>query len=208
MKRGTLQLTFGLGCIAALLLAGCAAAATPAPAADTGGEVDTSDEEYIYVSMMGNLEFFNAHKYGWEWGGDALGVNATYVGPPDFDVNAQVAAFDQAIAKNPKGIVVFAVDSSPSRSRPGRRDRCDDLGDLPTSSGSPVGSHQYDLGYVGGTHLAEALGGKGKIAILSIPGTQMFGLNKASGLRYPGSRSKLATPRRTPPRRSAWPRIS
>ena len=77
-----------------------------------GAGVDTSGEEYIYVSMMGNLEFFNAHKYGWEWAGDTLGVTATYVGPPDFDVNAQVAAFDQAIAKNPKGIVVFGVDPS------------------------------------------------------------------------------------------------
>jgi ribose transport system substrate-binding protein len=195
MKRGTLQLTFGLGCIAALLLAGCAAAATPAPAADTGGEVDTSDEEYIYVSMMGNLEFFNAHKYGWEWGGDALGVNATYVGPPDFDVNAQVAAFDQAIAKNPKGIVVFAVDPALIPSINKAADAgipvVTILGDLPTSKRIAfVGSHQYDLGYVGGTHLAEALGGTGKVAILSIPGTQMFD-DREAGFRaafnaYPG----------------------
>jgi len=37
-----------------------------------------------------------------------------------------------------------------------------------------VGSYQYDLGYVGGKNLAEALGGKGKVAVLSIPGVQMF----------------------------------
>ncbi len=28
-------------------------------------------EEYIYVSCMGNLEFFSAHKFGWKWGGNA-----------------------------------------------------------------------------------------------------------------------------------------
>jgi ribose transport system substrate-binding protein len=37
-----------------------------------------------------------------------------------------------------------------------------------------VGSRQFDLGYTGGVAIAEALGGKGKIAILSIPGVQMF----------------------------------
>src|SRR4030066_382439 len=80
--------------------------------AEHGPAASMADEEYIYVSMMGNLEFFNAHKYGWKWACEALGVTATYVGPPDFDVNAQVAAFDQASAKKPKGIVVLAVDPS------------------------------------------------------------------------------------------------
>jgi ribose transport system substrate-binding protein len=37
-----------------------------------------------------------------------------------------------------------------------------------------VGSDQHDLGYTGGRKLAEAIGGKGKVAILSLPGTAMF----------------------------------
>ena len=69
-------------------------------------------EEYIYVSCMGNLEFFNAHKYGWKWAGEKLGVKTTYVGPAEYDLNAMIAAFDQAIAKPPKGIVVFAFEPS------------------------------------------------------------------------------------------------
>jgi len=49
------------------------------------------------------------------------------------------------------------------------------LGDLPESKRLAfVGSYQYDLGYTGGKHLAEALGGKGKVAVLSLPGTKMF----------------------------------
>lgn len=179
MNRAARRTIFGLVCAAVLLLAACAPAATPAPSGGTGARVDTSGEEYIYVSMMGNLEFFNAHKYGWSWAGDALGVTATYVGPPDFDVNAQVAAFDQAIAKNPEGIVVFGVDPSLipeiNKASDAGIPVVTILGDLPTSQRIAfVGSHQYDLGYVGGTHVAEALGGTGKVAILSIPGTQMF----------------------------------
>ena len=39
------------------------------------------------------------------------------------------------------------------------------LGDLPKSKRIAfVGSYQYDLGYTGGKSLAEALGGKGKVA--------------------------------------------
>ena len=48
-----------------VLLSACQ---SQAAAPSTGGEAaaeDRSQDEYIYVSSMGNLEFFNAHKYGW-----------------------------------------------------------------------------------------------------------------------------------------------
>lgn len=158
------------------VLASCAPA-TQAPA--TQAQPATSNEEYIYVSAMGNLEFFNAHKYGWKWAGEALGVKTTYIGPPDADVNAQVAAFDQAIAKKPAGIVVFAFDPviTPEINKAWEAGIpvVTILGDMPDSKRiAYVGSHQYDLGFVGGTKLAEALGGKGEVAILTLPGTQMF----------------------------------
>lgn len=138
-----------------------------------------SDEEYIYVSCMGNLEFFNAHKFGWSWAGEKVGVKTTYVGPAEYDMNAMVAAFDQAIAKKPKGIAVFAVEPVLT---PEINKAVDAgipvvtiLGDLPDSKRMAfVGSHQYDLGYLGGKKLVEALGGKGKVAFLSIPSVQMF----------------------------------
>jgi len=179
----------------ALILSACAPAATEAPAAPEEGQPSTADEEYIYVSAMGNLEFFNAHKYGWEWGGEALGVTATYVGPAEYDMNAMVAAFDQAIAKQPKGICVFAVEPVLQP----QIDKATDagipvatiLGDLPESKRiAYVGSYQRDLGYMGGMGVAEALGGSGKVAILSIPGVQMFD-DREAGYReafdkYPG----------------------
>lgn len=136
-------------------------------------------EEYIYVSCMGNLEFFNAHKYGWKWAGEKLGVKTTYVGPAEYDLNAMISAFDQAIAKQPKGIVVFAVEPSLIPSINKAVDAgipvVTILGDLPKSKRlSFVGSHQHTLGYEGGRRLAAAIGGKGKVAVLSIPGVQMF----------------------------------
>ena len=136
-------------------------------------------EEYIYVSCMGNLEFFSAHKFGWKWAGEQLGVKTTYVGPAEYDLNAMIAAFDQAIAKQPKGIVVFAVEQVLT---PQINKAVDAgipvvtiLGDLPKSKRLAfVGSHQYTLGYLGGKKLGEVLKGKGKVAVLSIPGVKMF----------------------------------
>ena len=143
------------------------------------GNAALAEEEYIYVSCMGNLEYFNAHKYGWKLAGEKLGVKTTYVGPAEYDLNAMVAAFDQAIAKQPKGIVVFAVEPSLIPSINKAADAgipvVTILGDLPKSKRlSFVGSHQYTLGFEGGKRLAEAIGGKGKVAVLSIPGVQMF----------------------------------
>lgn len=138
-----------------------------------------SEEEYIYVSCMGNLEFFNAHKFGWKWAGEKMGVKTTYVGPAEYDLNAMIAAFDQAIAKQPAGIVVFAVEPSLIPSINKAADAgipvVTILGDLPKSKRlSFVGSNQYTLGYEGGKRLAAAMGGKGKVAVLSIPGVKMF----------------------------------
>ena len=195
MKHSIFQVLCSLFVVA--ILASCAPAAqapaAQAPAAQA--QPDTSNEEYIYVSAMGNLEFFNAHKYGWKWAGEALGVKATSVGPPDGDVNAQVAAFDQAIAKKPKGIVVFSFDPVVTPEINKATDAgipvVTILGDMPDSKRIAfVGSHQYDLGYVGGMKLAEALGGKGKVAVLTLPGVQMFD-DREAGFRaafeaYPG----------------------
>ena len=143
------------------------------------GNTALAAEEYIYVSCMGNLEFFSAHKFGWKWGGERLGVKTTYVGPAEYDLNAMVAAFDQAIAKQPKGIVVFAVEPilipSINKAVAAGIPVVTILGDLPKSKRLAfVGSHQYTLGFLGGQKLAEALGGKGKVAVLSIPGVKMF----------------------------------
>jgi ribose transport system substrate-binding protein len=151
------------------------------PVAEAPAEVEqpVAPEEYIYVSAMGNLEFFNAHKFGWRWAGEQLGVTTSYVGPAEYDMVAMVAAFDLAIAKNPAGICVFGVEPvltpSINKATEAGIPVVTILGDLPESKRIAfVGSSQFDLGYTGGARLAEALGGRGQVAILSIPGVKMF----------------------------------
>lgn len=185
--------------VLSLVLVACGGSGTTgsseAPPVDAGADADFSNEEYIFVSSMGNLEYFNAIKYGWTWAGDTLGVKVSYVGPAENDVPAQVAAFDQAIAKKPAGIAVFAYDPaiipSINKAIEAGIPVVTVIGDVPGSERIAfVGSSQYDLGYVAGENLAEALGGEGKVAILSLPGVQMFD-DREAGIRaafaaYPG----------------------
>ena len=146
-------LTIGLSILLALALLMTACQSDAEDEADAGAAAveDRSEDEYIYVSAMGNLEFFNAHKYGWDWAGETLGVKSTYVGPAEYDMNAMVAAFDQAIAKKPKGIVVFAVEPilepSIDKAVEAGIPVVTILGDLPeTKRLAFVGSSQFDLG--------------------------------------------------------------
>lgn len=74
--------------LGSLVLAACGETPTPTPAqSNAGAQAVDPNEEYIFVSSIGNLEFFNAVKYGWKWGGEKLGVKTSYVGPAEFDLN-------------------------------------------------------------------------------------------------------------------------
>jgi ribose transport system substrate-binding protein len=128
---------------------------------------------------MGNLEYFSAHKFAWKWMGDQLGVKTSYIGPAEYDVPGEIAAFDQAIARKPAGIVCFGVDESlkPSidKAVAAGIPVVTYSGDVPSSKRSTfVGTNQHDLGFFGGKKIGEVVGGKGDVAILTISGVGMF----------------------------------
>ena len=169
---------------ASLVITACAStpskdtAATPTDSS-AAAVASHADDNYIFVSSMGNLEYFNAIKYGWQWAGKTLGVKTSFVGPAENDVNAEATAFQQAIAQKPTGIAVFAYDPvlQPliNKAVEAGIPVVTAVGDLPGSERiAYVGSDQYQVGITGGTHLGQALNGQGKVAILGIPGTAMF----------------------------------
>ena len=112
---------------------------------------------------------------GMEMVGKELGVRTEYVGPAEYDMNAMVAAFEQAIAKKPQGLVVVGFEPSLNSIV----DKAIGLGipvvtvdaDLPGSKRLAfVGTGNFNAGVVGGTKLATLIGGKGKVAIMTRPG--------------------------------------
>jgi ribose transport system substrate-binding protein len=137
------------------------------------------DDEYVVVCVLDNIEYWNAHRYGWKKAGELWGVKTSWTGMPGFDVAEMSNMFDNVAAKNPAGIVVLGWDPGLAPSI----DRAEEAGiPVVTFSGDVenskretwVGSNQHDLGFVGGTKYAELIGGKGKVAILTIPGNEMF----------------------------------
>jgi ribose transport system substrate-binding protein len=152
--------------VAATLLGTAAQAATTKP---------PKEQLYIEVSALGNLDYFFDHKMGMEMVGKELGVRTEYVGPAEYDMNAMVAALEQSIAKKPQGLVVVGfepslnavVDKAVAQGIPVVTVDAD----LPGSKRVAfVGTGNFNAGVVGGTKLANLIGGKGKVAIMLKPG--------------------------------------
>jgi len=147
-------------------------------AAGLGAQAKTTavkDQLYIEVSALGNLDYFYDHKMGMEMVGKELGVRTEYVGPAEYDMNAMVSAFEMAIAKKPKGIVVVGFEPSLNSIV----DKAIGMGipvvtvdaDLPGSKRLAfVGTGNFNAGVTGGKKLASLIGGKGKVAIMLKPG--------------------------------------
>lgn len=180
-------------------IAGCAAttgtetsaAAVNEPAAETSDtpEVTTSevaeqtsdlipveDQLYIFVDCLTGIEYIQDHKLGFEVACARLGVQGEFVGPADADVAQQAAAFEQAIAKNPQGIITMAIDESmiPIMNKAveaGIPVVCVD-NDYPTSERQLIcGTGNVNAGEVGGAYAAEVLGGAGKVAVITNTGS-------------------------------------
>jgi ribose transport system substrate-binding protein len=132
------------------------------------------DELYIGVYCLGNLEYFYDHKIGLKAAGEMMGVKTKYVGPPDYDINAMVTAFEAAIAEKPAGIITFGAEDSLLPVINKAIDQGIPVvtvdGDIKNSKRVAfVGTGNYNAGFLGGTKLGEALNGKGKVAILTEP---------------------------------------
>ena len=161
-----------LGFVLMMAIAGCG---NDAPAADTGGGEDRSDQLFIQVSALSNLDYFYDHMLGMRMVGEELGVQTDYVGPADLDMTAMIAAFDQAIARQPNGIVVVGFDDAlnPSVARAieeGIPVVTVDA-DLPDSERLAfVGTGNVNAGRMGGEFIADLIGGSGQVAILTVPG--------------------------------------
>ena len=104
------------------MLVGCAAPATPAPAAEPAAE--TAAKPYIPVISKGfQHQFWQAVKQGSEQAAVDYNVDITFEGPAtEAEVDKQIEMLQAALAKNPAAICSAALDTRPS-SRCSRRPR-------------------------------------------------------------------------------------
>jgi ribose transport system substrate-binding protein len=167
MKRSALIISI-LAAALGLVSCGGGKTAAKAPKASAG------DELYIEVSCLWNLEYFNDHKLGMKLAGDYLGVKTETIGPAEWDVAGMVTAMEQAIAKKPAGIVVCAMDPALNPAIKQAMDAGIPVvtvdADQPESGRMAfVGTGNYAAGYLGGQKLASLIGGKGTVAVMTMP---------------------------------------
>ncbi|GIL14654.1 MAG: sugar ABC transporter substrate-binding protein [Chloroflexota bacterium] len=132
---------------------------------------DTSDQEYVYLSIVTQVPFWVDHRAALEDAGKVLGVRTTFTGPVDFDVAGQARQLDEIVARNPAGIVIFPGDAGAIT--PGINRAVEAgipvvlvISDAPESKRySILGINGFQAGRVGGEMLAQAIGGRGKVVI-------------------------------------------
>lgn len=159
---------------AALGLGGMAAAIgqEQTPKAFKGEAGDT----YYFVDFVSGVEYWFPVYEMFKQAGQQLGVETVYTGTPEYDVNKQVAVFDQVLAKNPKGIFLAPMNPDPFIEP---INRAHEMGvpvvtfasDSPNSKRvSYITSDNVREGEWAADAIAEAMGGKGEFAVLENPG--------------------------------------
>jgi ribose transport system substrate-binding protein len=132
-----------------------------------------SDQLYVEVSALGNLDYFYDHKLGMRMAGEVLGVKTEYVGPAEYDMPAMITAFELTLSKeNLMGIVVVgfepALAPSINKAIAAGIPVITVDADLPQSNRLAfVGTGNVKAGYTGGMKLADLIGRKGKVALMT-----------------------------------------
>jgi ribose/xylose/arabinose/galactoside ABC-type transport system permease subunit/ABC-type sugar transport system substrate-binding protein len=143
---------------------------TAGPAAHSG-----SNEEYVFIGVsVGNPYWVDA-RLGLEDKARLLGVLSEIRGPTGSDPNMQVAEFEQVLARKPAGILIAPASDAlrPMINRAvdnGVPVVCIDTDDPLSRRYTYIGTDNYNAGLQTGELLARAVGGKGEVALLMIPG--------------------------------------
>jgi len=187
MKKVRLIFCLLLTCVFILGMTACGAPQAAAPAASQSQAAQqpqasadapkaASDETYYTVGMHINLPYWQDHKKGLEAAAAELGVNAVFTGESGNDAAKQIDIFEQVVAKKPAGILVSPID--PEGMIPSIKKAID--------AGIPVvtidsdaensarlcyfGTGNYNAGWAAADILANAVGKKGEVGVLTISG--------------------------------------
>jgi ribose transport system substrate-binding protein len=140
------------------------------------GSEHSADEYYVLVSVNIQIPYWKAAGAGFAQAASQMKVRADFVGPDEFNPNAEKEAFDKAVAKKATGILVSAADAKVLKSSI----------DAAIAAGIPVitvdsdapeskrlfliATNNYEAGVMGGQRLVTELKGKGNVVVFTMPG--------------------------------------
>ncbi|MGH9433450.1 MAG: substrate-binding domain-containing protein [Terriglobia bacterium] len=136
----------------------------------------SENERYVFVAFDASLPYWQEALNGFKDAGRVLGVKVDEVGPTAYSPQDELAAFKQAAASNPSGILVSpsqaglfntAINDAVAKGIPVI---CADS-DAPDSRRLMfIGTDNLRAGQESAKHLAALLHGQGDIVIITVPG--------------------------------------
>ena len=100
--------------LAAVLFAGCGKSEAPVETAETGPEsvfIGGGEEElYVMVTFVSGVDYWVPVYETFRDAGEQLNVKTLYKGTAEYDVNKQLAVFEQVVAMNPAGIALCPMN--------------------------------------------------------------------------------------------------
>jgi ribose transport system substrate-binding protein len=131
---------------------------------------------YAMNVMVSGVEYWFPVYEMFKQAAQQMGCDTVYTGTPEYDVNKQIASFDQVLAKKPKGILVHPMNADPFI-EPINRAIAQGTAIVTFAADSPnsdrtahVTSNNDKEGIGAADAIAEAMGGKGEYAVLENPG--------------------------------------
>jgi len=140
------------------------------------GERHSTKEVYYLIATNVNLPYWQSAAAGFNKAAAQYKVTAKVVGPDTYDVQAEVAALQQAVASKPAGILISVADAT----------QLQPAINAAVSAGVPVitmdsdaagsrrlyfiGTNNLEAGRLGGRRVIEKLGGTGNVVFFTISG--------------------------------------
>ncbi len=136
----------------------------------------SENERYVFVAFDTSLPYWQEALNGFKDAGRVLGVKVEEAGPTAYSPQDELAAFKQAVASNPSGILV-----SPSQAEIFNSEINDAVAKgipvICADSDAPdsrrlmfIGTDNVRAGQESAKHLAALLHGQGEIVIITVPG--------------------------------------
>lgn len=174
-----MKTTFIAAAAASFLVSGFGAAVSAQEADEPWAESPFKcepGETYVMNVMVSGVEYWFPVYEMFKQAAHQFGCEADYTGTPEYDVNKQIASFQQALAKQPAGVLLHPMNPDPFI---GPINQAIEQGtavvtfaaDSPNSNRtSYITSDNFREGAEAARQIAEAMGGKGQYAVLENPG--------------------------------------
>lgn len=92
------------------LFSSCSSSKVNSSRDNTSLLIGEKNEEYYMVTFLSGIEYWKGCTKGFEEAGKLYGVKTIYTGGLQYDVNQEVTALEQVIAKRPAGIAVSCMN--------------------------------------------------------------------------------------------------